>query len=252
MDYRLLMDTAVLAGEIMLSSGAETYRVEDTIAHMLKMANLKHTHVFVTATGFFATLSDPNMDAITVVRRVEKRSTNLNRVYLVNDISRKFCSGEIDLEKAFHELKCVKSEVQYSQRQKNIGVVLTVAFFCVLLGGETLDCILAAGVGVILAGGMTIGRKIKLNNFILDGINTAVIVISTLALQYILPFSINTDMIIIGAIMPMVPGVAITNAIRDTLQGDYMSGGARMLEAFVEAAAIALGACLGIAVFRNM
>ena len=45
MDYRLLMDTAVLAGEIMLSSGAETYRVEDTIAHMLKMANLKHTHV---------------------------------------------------------------------------------------------------------------------------------------------------------------------------------------------------------------
>ena len=65
MDYRLLMDTAVLAGEIMLSSGAETYRVEDTIAHMLKMANLKHTHVFVTATGFFATLSDPNMDAIT-------------------------------------------------------------------------------------------------------------------------------------------------------------------------------------------
>ena len=114
------------------------------------------------------------------------------------------------------------------------------------------DCILAAGIGVILAGGMTIGRKIKLNNFILDGINTAVIVMSTLALQYILPFLINTDTIIIGAIMPMVPGVAITNAIRDTLQGDYMSGGARMLEAFVEAAAIALGACLGIAVFRNM
>ena len=41
--------------------------------------------------------------------------------------------------------------------------------------------------------------------------------------------------------MPMVPGVAITNAVRDTLQGDYISGGARILEAFLKAAAVALG-----------
>lgn len=252
MDYRLLMDTAVLAGEIMLSSGAETYRVEDTISHMLKMAKLKHAHVFVTATGIFATLSDPKMDAITVVRRIEKRSTNLNKIYLVNDISRRFCAEELDLEGAFHELKRTKSHIQYSQRQKNIGVILTVAFFCLLLGGSFIDCVVAAGIGIILTVGMAVGRRIGVNSFILDGVNTAVIAVSTLALQYTLPFVINTDMIIIGAIMPMVPGVAITNAIRDTLQGDYMSGGARILEAFVEAVAIALGACLGISMFRNM
>ena len=33
MDYMLLVDTAVLAGEIMLESGAEAYRVQDTISH---------------------------------------------------------------------------------------------------------------------------------------------------------------------------------------------------------------------------
>lgn len=49
--------------------------------------------------------------------------------------------------------------------------------------------------------------------------------------------------------MPLVPGVAITNAIRDTLQGDYLSGGARVLEAFLKAASIALGVGIGMALF---
>ena len=52
--------------------------------------------------------------------------------------------------------------------------------------------------------------------------------------------------------MPMVPGVAITNAIRDTLQGDYVSGSARVMEACMEAAAIAVGACVGMALLRGL
>ena len=58
---------------------------------------------------------------------------------------------------------------------------------------------------------------------------------------------VNMDTVIISSIMPMVPGVAITNAIRDTLRGDYISGGARALEAFVTAAAVAIGVGAGIA-----
>ena len=57
------------------------------------------------------------------------------------------------------------------------------------------------------------------------------------------------DTVIISAIMPLVTGVAITNAIRDTLQGDYLSGGARVLEAFLKAASIALGVGIGMALF---
>ena len=39
MDHKLVMDTAVLAGEILLKSGAETYRVEDTMKHILNTGN---------------------------------------------------------------------------------------------------------------------------------------------------------------------------------------------------------------------
>ena len=48
--------------------------------------------------------------------------------------------------------------------------------------------------------------------------------------------------------MPLVPGVAITNAVFDTLHGDYLSGTARMLEAFVTAAAVAMGIGIGLGV----
>ena len=76
------------------------------------------------------------------------------------------------------------------------------------------------------------------------GIAVLAIAMKTYAIQ-----TINMDTVIISAIMPLVPGVAITNAIRDTLQGDYLSGGARVLEAFLKAASIALGVGIGMAIF---
>lgn len=246
MDYMLLVDTAVLAGEIMLGSGAEAYRVEDTITHFLKTANLKHAQVFVTTTGIMATLSDPSTDAITVVRRVEKRSTNLNKIYMVNDVSRLFSKGELGLEEAFHELKRIRGIEQYSLLTKSIGIVLTTAFFALLLGGNAADCLVAAVEGVLLSFLLGGGRKIGLQGFLLDGVATMIVVFFVMLTNYLIPVPLNTDVIIIGGIMPMVPGVAITNAIRDTLEGDYVSGGARMMEAFMEAAAIAVGACIGI------
>lgn len=252
MDYMLLVDTAVLAGEIMLESGAETYRVEDTISHFLKKANLMHTHVFVITTGIIATLSDPAIDAITVVRRINRRSTNLNKIYRVNEVSRKFYEEEMTLQEAFHKLKEIREERVYSPFAKNVGIVLTSAFFTLLLGGSFLDCVLSALVGMILAAGLSLGRWIGFQGFLLDGLNSCVVVISVFLFAWIAPFWINRDLIIIGGIMPMVPGVAITNAIRDTLQGDYVSGGARVLEACMEAAAIAFGACVGMALFRGM
>lgn len=246
MDYRLLVDTAVLAGEIMLGSGAETYRVEDTIGHFLKMAGLQHAEAYVTTTGIMATLSDPSIEAITVVRRVKRRSTNMNKIYLTNEISRKFAEGKIGTEDAYRELNRVKEQVQYSGLTKRLGIVMTAAFFCMLLGGSACETLIAAVSGAFLSILMWSGEWIGLQGFLLDGLNTLLVVFVTMLICHFTNAPVRTDMIIIGCIMPMVPGVAITNAIRDTLQGDYVSGAARILEACMEAAAIAFGACIGI------
>ena len=98
MDYKLLVNTAVLAGETMLKNGAETYRVEDTIRHILRTANVETAETIVLLTGIVVTLDDPDIDTITTMRRVKGHGTNLNRIDQVNRISRQYCSGEISLE----------------------------------------------------------------------------------------------------------------------------------------------------------
>mgnify|MGYP002549571848 CR=1 FL=1 len=95
MDYKLLLDTAVMAGEILLESGAETWRVEDTMLRMLRMSGLKTADVLALTTGFVVTLDDPSMDSMTVMRSVESRATDLNRIHAVNQLSRDFCEGSI-------------------------------------------------------------------------------------------------------------------------------------------------------------
>lgn len=73
MDYKLLLDTAVMAGELMLANGAETYRVEDTMHRMLSLSGLKTAEAFVMVTGFLVTLDDPSIQSMTVTRRIQSR-----------------------------------------------------------------------------------------------------------------------------------------------------------------------------------
>ena len=90
MDAQLLMKTAALAGELMLCSGAETYRVEDTMHHILKTAdNLEMAEVLVIMTGITATIKQKDENVISIVKRVNSRSTNMSRIMEVNDISRR-------------------------------------------------------------------------------------------------------------------------------------------------------------------
>ena len=117
------------------------------------------------------------------------------------------------------------------------------------MGEVFLDVAATAVVGVLLAAIITLGEKVKMNVIIIDILSSIGIAILAIAMKTYGMKEINMDTVIISAIMPLVPGVAITNAIRDTLQGDYLSGGARVLEAFLKAASIALGVGIGIALF---
>lgn len=241
MNYQALMEMAALAGEIMLISGAEVYRVEDTVSRMLKQSGLEHIEVFVLATGIFATLSDPSVPAITVVRRVREHSTNLNRIYQVNNISRAFCDGHMTVEEAQKELEKLNGSSLYSFWQKCAGYAMITGFFAVLFSGGLLDCVAAAVVGVVLALALTGCSKLQFNDFCQNAAGSFVLGLTALAIKAFAFPSMNLDAVIISAIMPMVPGVTFTSAIRDTLNGDYSSGVARIAEAIVVALAVAVG-----------
>ncbi|MDY3919696.1 MAG: threonine/serine exporter family protein [Candidatus Limivivens sp.] len=245
MDYKLVLDTAVLAGKLMLSSGAEIYRVEDTVERILEVSGLKTREAYVTSTGFIVTLDDPKFDSMTVVRRVPSRETDLNVITMVNTISREFCAGEIDLKTAFHRLKHLDAR-QYAEWQKELAAIGVAAMFAVVFGGSIQDVIAAGIDGILLVLLGRLGDRLSLNSFLQTMLSAAAIAVGAICMSRIEAFQVSMDLVIISTIMPIVPGAAITTAIRDTLQGDYVSGGAKGLESFVKAVAIVIGVGLGM------
>ena len=244
MDAQLLMKTAALAGELMLCSGAETYRVEDTMHHILKTAdNLEMAEVLVIMTGITATIKQKDKNVISIVKRVNSRSTNMSRIMEVNDISRRYCGEEITLEEAYKELSGLKKNI-YSRLENRLGVLGICVGFSIFFGGGIREILVTFLVGLVLTACMTIGEKMRFHAFLQDVFGSFGIAVSSLLLSSLV--KINLDTVIISSIMPMVPGVAITNAVRDTLQGDYLSGSARVLEAFLKAAGIAVGIAIGL------
>lgn len=252
MNYKLLMDVAVLAGEILLSSGAETYRVEDTMNHILRTARLKTTEAFVIATGFMLTLDDPEIEAMTVVKRIESRSTDLNKVYRVNDISRRLCGGVITLEEAYEELSGRIPKREYSDAVHNLCFIGTSAFFTMILGGNFYDILFAAVGGTILMAVMVLGDRIHMNSFCKTALGALSSGFCIMVMERMSGGFFNVNVVIIGTIMPIVPGVVFTTAIRDTLYGDYISGCSRIVEAVIVALGVAAGIGSGIALFQSI
>lgn len=249
MNYKLLVDTAMLAGEIMLLGGAEIFRIEDTMTRILKISGLEKTETFVTPTGIFLTLGDSSIDAISLVKRVDNRSTDISYIYETNNISRSLCRGEVTLEEAYESLKNLRKSNQYSNPAYYICTILIPLFFTVLLGGDWLNCIIAGLNGGLIALILVATKRLKINTFIKNMMASILIAFNSMFFMFLLGSSIHLDTLIGGSVMPLLPGVAITNAIRDTLQGDYLSGGTRALEAFVSATATATGIGIGMAFF---
>lgn len=249
MDYSLLMDTAVLAGEIMLKNGSETSKVEETIKKVLGMEDLKHIEAVVMSTSIVATISTPDIEPITVVRRINKRDNKLNRIYLVDETVEDFCNKKITLEETFKQLKEIREHIQYKKWLIDLCLILIPVFFTVMLNGTWLDTISALICGIVLVLASKLGKIVKTNEFIVNLFSIICISFSAVVVNKLI--GTNVDLVIIGTIMPLVPGIAITNATRDTLSGDYMSGVAKLLEALIKAVPLALGVGIGIG-FANM
>lgn len=239
-NIRRLLIMAILAGGIMLKNGAETYRVEDTITRLCKSRyNIKYVESFVTPTGIFVSIEYGD-EVISYLKRIKRRTIDLNKIDMVNDFSRKFVNSNMSIEKGIEELKKINKVENYNYWLKIVFGSMAAAFFSKLFGGTFLDFIASFLVSIIVV--LTVNKLDKFDTtFFVNNIIGASIA-SILALILVnLGLGHNPDKIIIGSIMTLVPGVAITNAIRDTISGDFISGMSRGMEAIITALSIALG-----------
>ena len=235
---------ALYAGEIMLKNGAETYRVEDTIVRLCKSRNFPYVEAYVTPTGIFVSVDskgESQDEIVTYVKRIKSRSINLNKVAEVNNFSRRFVESDISLDKGLSILKSIDNSKPYSP---NIAALLgggfSGAFITLLFGGNLLEFLSAIISGSIVGYFLSKLDKTEFPPFLSNIIGGATAALVSILLSYISPL-INVDLVITGAIMSMLPGVAITNAVRDSIAGDLVSGLARAAEALIVATSIAVG-----------
>jgi len=247
MDNRRLIKLATSAGQIILESGGEIYRVEDTINKILNSYDIRDAESFVTPTGIMVSLTDMQGDVISLIHRVSKSTVDLEKVALVNSLSRELMVNPLPLDELEIKLKEISDKEPYSIRFQLLMAALCGFSFTILFGGSLVDASISLFIGISVRLLQLVTREIKLNAIFINIIGGALVAILVTIFTKLIPFETDQDTIIIGSIMLLVPGIAFTNGIRDTLMGDYLSGVSKGMEAFLIAVGIAIGAGFGLA-----
>ena len=239
MDMNKLLHVSTYAGRIMLESGAETYRVEETICRICYSFGVDEADSFVTPTGIMVSICHDNK-TYSLINRVKSRSVDLNKIDKINELPRTLQSEPMDLSHILKLLKEIDNGERYSFPLTLAFSALAAGTFSILFGGGFNDLLAATFIGFIIKIVTIKFQRLSINEFFINCIGGATAASLTLLLV-ILGFNINIDKTIIGAIMLLVPGLAITNAIRDTIAGDFLAGLTKAAEAFLIAISIAVG-----------
>lgn len=250
-----ILETALLAGQIMTESNAESYRVEDTMNRILTTSNAAYAVAISLSTGLYMTLDDPSFEGsgFTGIKRITRRSNNLNKITQVNHISRDLTSGSISIDEAYERLQVLRfQKPQYSKLQVSIGVVGLAAAFSFLFGGGINELIMSSVNGLILALLYRLMDKYYISEGFSNIIQALVVTVAAYLMQAYVLSNTDINIVIISTLMPMVPGTALTNSFRDIFHEDYIAGVSRATEAFLNALMIALGAALGLALIGGL
>ncbi|MCT2537738.1 threonine/serine exporter family protein [Aquibacillus koreensis] len=233
-----IIKVCLLAGKVMLQSGAETYRVEDTMVRIAASFGIDNPQSYVTPTGIIFSISETES---TKFVRILERSTDLHKVTEVNSISRRISSKELSLEEASRLLKEVDQlKHVYPTYIQILAASIVSGCFTIMFQGGWVDFIPSVIVGGVGFSAMVYFHKIVEIRFFAEFL--ASIFIGLLAYLFIdIRFGLELDKIIIGAVMPLVPGLLITNAVRDLMAGHLVSGLSKGAEAFLTAFAIGAG-----------
>jgi uncharacterized membrane protein YjjP (DUF1212 family) len=241
-----ILTLAADAGQIILESGGETYRVEETCNAICLSHGMARSDCFALPTGIMLTAVDTEGAPHTVVRRISKRSTDIEKVTLINRFVRegRFLLSPAQSSPFLEEISTLK---KHPLPLLLACSGLIASLFAYLFGGTLIDAAVAFPVGVAIQSAVLVLEKIRFNQFfnhVMGGLIAGLL--AYLAAGFV-P-DLHTDQIIIGSIMLLVPGILIVNAMRDIIAGDLVAGITRALEAFMISVAIAAGTGIALVI----
>lgn len=243
----LVMD----AGQTLLENGGEVFRVQQTMEIMAASLGVRDFHVYVLTNGIFASARTPGGESISLVRHVPTVSIHLGRVEAVNELSRELAAGKLDVARAEERLRAARGVPRVPPHIETLACMVGAAGFAYLFGGTVADMPVAAVAGLFESLVCQHFSKHGINRMFTDIAAAFCCTVWAIAVQTVLP-AVSANAAIIGALMVLTPGVALTMGVRDILNGDYLSGSIRLLDALFIAGSIAGGVVLGWILARGL
>lgn len=241
-DHKVL-EVAMAAGHILLENGAEIARVEETMGRICQHFGVESENFFVLSNGIFTTGSQDTGGSggqYAKVLHIPVKGAQLDKVVAVNQLSREVAEGRYSIEQTREKLEQIRQMPGKSFRVQILASGVGSACFCYLFGGSLADGAVAFVAGLLLYVFVLLvgaAHMSKITKNICGGALVTLICI----LSYRLGLGKNISHMIIGSIIPLVPGVAFTNGIRDIADGDYISGVVRLLDAILVFLCVAIG-----------
>lgn len=237
-----VLDLAVLAGEVLLKNGAEIFRVQETVVHILEACDLREHHVYIVSNGIIVSVGRAGEKSCYALRHVLQSSVNLRRIAAVNAISRDIAKSGRTLDIATTRRRIAACAVMPCAPAwlRLIACGTGSACFCYILGGSVADSTVALLAGFVLQLFLFASGRLHLNKYI-EVILGAGVATLCCQLLFLLHMGTSVDSAVVGVIIPLVPGVVLTTGIRDFFTSDYLSGIIHLVDAFLTATSIAVG-----------
>lgn len=234
------MELPFQMGQLLLENGAEISRVQETMERVARAYGIQGFDVYVLTNSIFATATQDGVSHSTTFRYVPGTTVHLGRIMAVNQLSREIAEGLCTPEEAFARLDGIRG-IPYSPLPARVlCCAVGSAAFSFLFGGGWVDSVVAFFCGIVLELYLDFAGRKGLSKFLTNLSSSALVTLFGAAF-FLMGLGHNMDKIIIGSIIRLVPGVALTNSIRDFFSGDYLSGAIRMLDAFLVGGCIAVG-----------
>lgn len=240
------LDLAYEAGSILLENGAEISRVEETMKRIASHYGVEDESFFVLSNGIMATGKDYARSKFIPIK-----GASLDKVVAVNQLSREVEQGHCSLEQLEQRLKAIRAMKAKPAWEQILASAVGSAAFCIIFGGGFMDCLASFIAGAVLWIFMLFVASKRLSRIVGTASGGLLATLICFGL-YRIGLGTHLNNMIIGAIIPLIPGVAFTNGIRDMANEDYIAGTTRLLDAMLSFFCIALGVALAFMLDENI
>lgn len=235
-----LLDCGMDIGEKMLICGGEVHRVEDSLCRIFTALGASRTDVFIITTSMVVTIHTSDGKAYTQTRRITETGIDFEQLHQLNQLSRQICEKKLSADEIRAELQKIAAGKRYPFWLEWICYAVISGVFTLFFGGNVIEALSALCIGVIVRLLVILSERAVGNRIFSKFISS----FAATSLAYavfctgIIP---DPHKVVIGGIMALLPGIGLTNAIRDLFTGDSMAGLLRTIEACMTALAIAAG-----------